>query len=94
MRLSEERIEVIAGRLADRLLDEELVDITITERAFLDQLEIWIAQDLEIEEEINEAAVKRLESYSRKIEHGSDEWEALLEKAKDELARARGYVIR
>lgn len=94
MRLSEERIEVIAGRLADRLLDEELVDITITERAFLDQLEIWITQDLEIEEEINEAAVKRLESYSRKIEHGSDEWEALLDKAKDELARARGYVIR
>lgn len=94
MRLSEERIEVIAGRLADRLLDEELVDITITERAFLDQLEIWITQDLEIEEEINEAAVKRLESYSRKIEHGSDEWEVLLDKAKDELARARGYVIR
>ena len=94
MRLSEERIEVIAGRLADRLLDEELVDITLTERAFLDQLEIWLTQDLEIEEEINEAAVKRLESYSRKIEHGSDEWEALLEKAKEELARARGYVIR
>ncbi len=94
MRLSEERIEVIAGRLADRLLDEELVDITLTERAFLDQLEIWITQDLEIEEEINEAAVARLESYSRKIEHGSNEWETLLEKAKEELARARGYVIR
>jgi hypothetical protein len=84
VRLSEERIEVIAGRLADRLLDEELVDITLTERAFLDQLEIWLTQDLEIEDEINEAA----------IEHGSDEWETLLEKAKDELARARGYVIR
>ena len=94
MRLSEERIEVIAGRLADRLLDEELVDITLTERAFLDQLEIWITQDLEIEEEINEAAVKRLESYSRKIEAGSSEWETLLDKAKEELARARGYVIR
>ena len=40
------------------------------------------------------AAVARLESYSRKIEHGSDEWETLLEKAKEDLARARGYVIR
>ncbi len=94
MRLSEERIEVIAGRLADRFLDDELIDITITERAFLDLLEVWITRDLEIEEEINEAAVARLESYSRKIEHGSSEWETLLDQAKEELARARGYVIR
>ena len=94
MRLSEERIEVIAGRLADRFLDDELVDITITERAFLDLLEVWITRDLEIEEEINEAAVARLESYSRKIAHGSSEWETLLDQAKEELARARGYVIR
>ncbi|MCB1161164.1 MAG: DUF507 family protein [Candidatus Krumholzibacteriia bacterium] len=94
MRLSEERIEVLAGRLADRLLDEELVDITVSERAFMDLLEVWITRDLEIEEEINEAAVARLESYSRKIEHGTSEWEALLDKAKEELARSRGYVIR
>ena len=94
MRLSEERIEVIAGRLADRLLDDELVDITITERAFLDLLEVWITRDMQIEEDINEKAVERLESYSRKIEHGSSEWETLLDQAKEELARARGYVIR
>ena len=94
MRLSEERIEVLAGRLADRLLDEELVDITVSERAFMDLLEVWITRDLEIEEEINGAAVARLESYSRKIEHGTSEWEALLDKAKEELARSRGYVIR
>jgi hypothetical protein len=94
MRLSEERIEVIAGRLADRLLDDELIDITITERAFLDLLEVWITRDMQIEEDINEKAVERLESYSRKIEHGSSEWETLLDQAKEELARARGYVIR
>jgi hypothetical protein len=94
VRLSEERIEVLAGRLADRLLDEELVDITMSERAFMDLVEVWITRDLEIEEEINEAAVARLESYSRKIEHGTSEWEALLDQAKEELARSRGYVIR
>ncbi len=94
MRLSEERIEVLAGRLADRFLDDELVDITLTERAFLDMLEVWITRDLEIEEKINEDAVARLESYSRKIEHGSSEWETLIDQAKEELARSRGYVIR
>ncbi len=94
MRLSEERVEILAGRIADRLLDDELVDITISEQAFMDKVEIWITKDLQIEEEINEAAVARLESYSRKIAHGSSEWETLLDQAKDELARARGYKIR
>ena len=94
MRLSEERIEVLAGRIADRLLDEELVDIPLTERAFMDLVETWIAADLAIEEDINEQAVQRVESYSRKIEHGSSEWETLVEKAKEELARSKGYVIR
>jgi len=94
VRLSEERVEILAGRIADRLLDEELVDITVSERAFMDLVETWIAKDLEIEEEINEQAVARLESYSRKIEHGSSEWQTLLDQTKDELDRARGYVIR
>ncbi|MCP4545913.1 MAG: DUF507 family protein [bacterium] len=94
MRLSEERIEILAGRIADRLLDDELVDIMVTERVFMDLVEMWITSDLLIEEEINEAAVKRVESYSRKIAHGSSEWETLLEQAKEELARGRGYLIR
>ena len=94
MRLTPERIEVLAGRIADRLLDEELVDITVSERAFMDLVEIWITQDLEIEEQINEEAVKRLQSYSRRIDEGSSEWQALMDQTKDELARARGYVIR
>lgn len=94
MRLSEERIEVIAKRIAERLLDEELVDITLSERAFHDLIETWITHDLEIEDQINEEAAARVETYQRKIVHGSSEWEILVEKAKEELARARGYVIR
>jgi len=94
VRLSEERIEIIAARIVNRLLDEELVDITLSERAFEDVLETWITNDLLIEDQINEEAAARVESYQRKITHGSSEWEILIDKAKDELARARGYVIR
>jgi len=94
VRLSEERIEILASRIVNRLLDEELVDITLTERAFEDIIETWIIHDLEIEDQINEEAAARVERYKRKIIHGSSEWEILIDKAKDELARARGYVIR
>ena len=94
MRLSEERIEILAARIVERLLDDELVDVTLTERAFEDVIETWITPDLEIEGQINEEAAARVESYQRKIAHGSNEWEILVDKAKDELARARGFVIR
>ena len=94
MRLSEERIEILASRIVERLLDDELVDVTLTERAFEDVIETWITHDLEIEDQINEEAAERVETYQRKIAHGSNEWEILVDKAKDELARARGYVIR
>lgn len=94
MRLSEERIEILASRIVERLLEDELVDVTLTERAFEDIIETWITHDLEIEDQINEEAAARVETYQRKIAHGSNEWEILVDKAKDELARARGYVIR
>ena len=94
MRLSEERVEILAARIVNRLLDEELVDITLSERAFEDVIETWITHDLEIEDQINEEAAARVDSYQRKIVHGSSEWEILIDKAKDELARSRGYVIR
>ena len=47
MRLSEERIAVLAGLIADRLLDDELVDLEISERDFRQlqrRLLYWLPQ--------------------------------------------------
>ena len=92
MRLSEERVAVLARLICDRLLDEELVDLEISENDFVFQLETLILKDLKIEDEIDEEATTFLLKNKPNLEEGSTEWEVELERKKEEFSIARGYV--
>jgi hypothetical protein len=94
MRLSEERVAVIAREIADTLLDEELVDLEIDEDRFGFLIENLLLRDLQIEDELDEEATAWLHKHRAHLEEGSTAWEIELERAKEELAVARGYVIR
>jgi len=92
VRLSEERVTVIARRVCNRLLDEELVDLEISEDDFVFQVENLILRDLKIEDEIDEEATAFLIKNKPNLEEGSTEWEVELERKKEEFSIARGYV--
>lgn len=92
MRLSEERVAVLARMVCDRLLDEELADLEISEDDFVFQVENLILKDLKIEDEIDEEATAFLLKNKPKLEEGSTEWEVELERKKEEFSIARGYV--
>ena len=85
---------VLARLICDRLLDEELIDLEIAENDFVFQLESLILKDLRIEDEIDEDATEWIKKNRRHVEEGSTEWEVEMERVKEELAVARGYVIR
>lgn len=92
MRLSEERVAIIARRITDSLLDEELVDLEIDEDGFKSLLENLIIRDLKVEGEIDEEATAFLLKNNPNLEEGSTAWEVELERKKEELSVARGYV--
>lgn len=92
MRLSEERVAIIARRITDKLLDDELVDLEIDEDRFKFLIETLIIRDLKIEDEIDEEATAFLLKNRPKLEEGSTEWSVELERKKEELSVARGYV--
>ncbi len=92
MRLSEERVAIIASRITDSLLDEELVDLEIDEDGFKSLVENLIIRDLKIEGEIDEEATAFLLKNNPNLEEGSTAWEVELERKKEELSVARGYV--
>ena len=92
MRLSEERVTVLARMVCDRLLDEELADLEISEDDFVFHVENLILKDLKIEDEIDEEATAFLLKNKPKLEEGSTEWEVELERKKEEFSIARGYV--
>ncbi|MEZ4387600.1 MAG: DUF507 family protein [Candidatus Krumholzibacteriia bacterium] len=94
MRLSEERINVLAREICNTLLDEELVDLEIDEDRFEFLVAALIIRDLQIEGEIDEEATAWLRKHRARVEEGSTEWDLEMERIKDELAVARGYVIR
>ena len=78
MRLSEERVAVLAKRVCNRLLDEELVDLEIAENDFVFQVENLILKDMKIEDEIDEEATTFLLKTRPNLEEGSTEWEVEL----------------
>jgi hypothetical protein len=94
MRLSDERIAFLAKQVCDMLLDEELVDLEITEERFVFLIESLIREDLQIEDQIDEEAAAWLRKHKPSLQDGTPEWEIALDKTKDSLASSKGYVIR
>lgn len=92
MRLSEERVALLARQISDRLLDDELVDLEIDEDRFIFLVETLILRDLKIEDEIDEEATAFLLKAKPNLEEGSTEWGVELERKKEEFSIARGYV--
>lgn len=92
MRLSEERVSELSRLITERLLDEELVDLEISERDFRFMIENLILTDLRTEDEIDEEATTFLLQHKPKLEEGSTEWDLELERKKEEFSIARGYV--
>lgn len=94
MRLSEERVTVIAREICNTLLDEELVDLEIDEDRFEFLVTNLIIKDMLIEGELDEEATAWLGKHRAHLEEGTTEWDIEMERIKDELAVSRGYVIR
>lgn len=92
MRISEERVSVLARLICDRLLDEELIDLEISEDQFVFLIEHLVLTDLKVEDEIDEEATKFLLEHKPNLEEGSTEWEVEMERKKEEFSIARGYV--
>jgi hypothetical protein len=92
VRLSEERIAVLARAVCDRLLDEELVDLEMAESDFVALIETVILTDLRIEDEIDEQATAFLLKNRPQLDEGSTAWEVEFERKKLDLSMARGYV--
>jgi len=92
MRLSEERVAVISKIICNNLLDDELIDLEIDEDGFINLVENLLIKDMLVEGEIDEEATAFLLKNNLNLEEGSTAWGVELERKKEELSIARGYV--
>ena len=93
MRLSNDKIALLAQSIVDRLWDEDLIDFKMQDRDLRHQLGQVLEEDLRIEDEIANEAIERIQTYKRDIPYGSDEWRVLYDRFFDEIATRRGYTL-
>ena len=93
MRLSEDRANAIAAKIAFELVRKRLLMSTRPLRQVTAWVEKPILDYLHQEEEIDEEVRRDLARQTKCPPEGSFEYQALFQKKKEEIAKRHGYVI-
>ena len=90
MRLGRSKINHLSHVIIKALEEDPAVELL--KDSYLVRLDIVriITRELKVEEEVDEIARKKLSSYSRKIQEGSQEWDVLYQKIFEEEMAKRG----
>jgi len=91
MKLSEERVLYLAREALTRIRDEGLAEVPNFALALRQAREL-IAQWSEKGDEIDQAARRKIASQRRNIVEGSDEWNILFRRYRDEELRKKGII--
>lgn len=93
MRLSKERVLHISESLATRLQEEGLVVIVRDRKAFIEQLDHAIIEELSVEDRLNAEVRQLLNAYEQDIERGHVDYQKMFTIVKSKLARERGIIL-
>ena len=93
MRLSEDRIQFIAGQIAKDLVDKQMIKFSGSAIVLESEIARVIHSDLQIEDTIDKEVVDMIDSMQRKPPHGSAEWQAIFMQKKEEIARRKNYIF-
>ncbi|HSF66629.1 MAG TPA: DUF507 family protein [Nitrospiraceae bacterium] len=93
MRLSKERIRHIAESLAARLQVEGHVVIVGDRKAFIDQIDHAIIEELSVEDRLNAEVRNLLKAYEQDIEQGHVDYQRMFTMVKKKLVQERGIIL-
>jgi uncharacterized protein len=93
MRLSKERIRHISESIAVRLQHEGQVTLIGDHKAFVEQIDHAILEELSIEDRLNAEVRQLLNVYEHDIERGHVDYQRMFTLVKNKLARERGIIL-
>ncbi len=93
MRLSKERVFHISESLVTRLQEERLVAIVGDHKAFVEQIDHAILEELSVEDRLNAEVRQLLKSYEQDIERGHVDYQRMFTMVKKKLAQERGIIL-
>ncbi len=89
MRLSREKVNHLSKLILKDLLQDDRVEFYCDENDLRLEIVDIIKSELEVEDEIDDAVRRTIESYSKDIREGTDEWEILYHKHYNEETKKR-----
>ena len=93
MRLSKERIRHMSESIAARLQQEGEVAIVGDPKAFIEQIDHAILDELSVEDRLNAEVRQLLKAYEEDIERGHVDFQRMFTMVKSKLAKERGIIL-
>ena len=93
MRLSKERIRHMSDSIAVRLRQEGQLTIIGDIKAFVEQIDHAIIEELSIEDRLNAEVRQLLKAYEQDIERGHVDFQKMFTMVKSKLAKERGIIL-
>ena len=93
MRLSKERVRHISESIATRLEQEGEVAIVGDLKAFIEQINHAIIEELSIEDRLNAEVRQLLKAYEEDIERGHVDFQRMFTMVKSKLVKERGLIL-
>jgi len=93
MRLSKERVRHMSESIAAKLQQEGQVAIIGDPKAFVEQIDHAILEELSIEDRLNAEVRQLLKAYDEDIERGHVDYHRMFTMVKSKLAKERGIIL-
>jgi len=93
MRLSKERVRHMSESIAARLQKEGQVAIVGDPKAFIEQIDHAILEELTVEDRLNAEVRQLLKAYEQDIERGHVDFQRMFTMVKNKLAKERGIIL-
>jgi len=93
MRLSKERVRHMSESIAARLQQEGEVVIVGDPKAFIEQINHAIIEELSIEDRLNAEVRQLLKAYEEDIERGHVDFQKMFTMVKSKLVKERGIIL-
>jgi len=93
MRIPKSWVPILAKRIAEALLEKEMVVLSVTQEKFLEKVEQLMTEELMIEDRLNDEVRALLNKHSSDIEQGRMDYRKLFELTKQKLVKERNVIL-
>ncbi|MEK6619033.1 MAG: DUF507 family protein [Nitrospirota bacterium] len=93
MKLSKERISLMAESLASRLHDEGHLELLGDKKTLAKALDQVITQELQVEDRLNVEVRELMKTYEAEIQRGGVDYQKMFTIIKNRLVKDRGLIL-